>query len=350
MVMFEDFEPRRDATVRWLSGQPGDALLFLSADRKTLLAPWDMIMAKACATADQIVPYNDFDRSAVKATRAAAERLGVPAGSKIEIPPSIPYPAFLDYVAELSEFDVLCRDKCAAARALEIRAVKDEAEIAIYREATAITSEIIDLLESKARAGKLKTEADAAMLIEVEARKRGCDGTSFDTLAAGPTRSFGIHAVPGWTYAPFAEQGLSILDFGVRYRGYCTDVTMTFARDPSAQQQKMVELVEAAAKAAEAEIRPGNNSVALAQLVDDLFAKSKKTMEHGLGHGVGLDVHEAPFLRSRGKEPVEFVPGMIFAVEPALYDPVHGGTRLENDFLVTEGGSEMLTRSRVVRL
>ena len=350
LVMLEDFEPRRDSSIRWLSGHPGDALLFLSADRRSLLTPWDMIIAQSCAEADIIVPYNDFDRSPVKALRGAAERLGVPPGSKVEIPSATPYPAFLGCVGDLSDFDVICRENGASERALELRAVKDVEEAGILREAAGITNEIIDLLEKKTRAGKIATEADAALLIEIESRKRGCEGASFQILAAGPDRSFGIHAFPAWTAAPFATQGLSILDFGVRFRGYCTDVTLTFARDPNPAQQKMMELVEKSYEAAKNALAPGRDAQSVAAIVDEVFAKSKKTMAHGLGHGVGLDVHEYPVLRSRNKKPWELAPGMAFSIEPGVYDPEHGGCRLENDFLITEDGCEKLTDARIIRL
>ena len=71
LAMFEDAEGRRDANVRWLTGHPGDALLFLSLDRKSMVMPWDIFLAKAYAQADFIVPYNDFDRMPVKAIRGA---------------------------------------------------------------------------------------------------------------------------------------------------------------------------------------------------------------------------------------------------------------------------------------
>jgi len=350
LVMFEDFEPRRDTTVRWLTGQPGDALLFLSVDRKSLLMPWDTVIAKVYAKADMVVPYNDFERSPLRAIRGAVERLNIPYGSKIEIPSSTPYPVFLNYVGELSGFDIICRENSAGEYALNLRTVKDEEEIGILRKAADITNGIIDLLEKKVRAGKIKTEADAALLIEIESRKRGCEGTGFETLAAGPDRSFGIHAFPAWTGGPFATQGLSILDFGLRYRGYNTDVTLTFVRDPSPQQQKMVSLVEAAAEVAKNSIGAGNDTMTTMVIVSEFFAKSKKKMVHGLGHGVGLDVHEYPFIRTRGKSIWEMEPGMVFAMEPGLYDSLHGGCRLENDFLITDGGYEVLTDARIIRL
>jgi len=350
LVMFEDTEARRDSTIRWLTGQPGDALLFLSVDRKSLLVPWDITMAKAYAKADAIVPYNDFDRAPLNAIRGAVERLNIPPGSKIEIPSTTPYPVFLNFVGELSDFDIICREKSLSEHALDLRAVKDEGEIALLRKAADVTNKIIDLLEKKVRSGKIKTEADAAMLIELESRKRGCEGTGFETLAAGPDRSFGIHAFPAWTSGPFASKGLSILDFGLRLHGYNTDVTLTFVRDPSPQQQEMVKMVEKAAQLAEDALVPNCNTVAIARRVEGFFSKSKKGMVHGLGHGIGLDVHEYPFVRNRHKMSWNLAPGMILSIEPGLYDPVHGGCRLENDYLITETGREILTQARIIRV
>ncbi|MDR2923285.1 MAG: Xaa-Pro peptidase family protein [Treponema sp.] len=350
LVMFEDTEGRRDANIRWLTGQPGDALLFLSLDRKSLLVPWDIILAKAYARTDAIVPYNEFDRKPMKAIKGAIERLNIPAGSKIEIPPVTPYPVFLDFVAELQDFDIICRDRSTMDHALDLRSSKDAEEIAIIRKAAVFTNKIIDILERKARAGKIKTETDAVMLIEIESRKMGCDGAAFEILAAGQGRSFGIHAFPAWTDAPFGGQGLSILDFGVRYCGYNTDVTLTFVRDPSQQQLKMVNLVEKAYKVAVDSIAARNDTMFTAILVEEFLAKSRKRLVHGLGHGIGLDVHEYPFLRSRHEVTWDLEPGMIFTIEPGLYDPVHGGCRLENDFLITEDGFEILTQSRIIWL
>ena len=357
LVMFEDTEGRRDTTIRWLTGHPGDALLFLALESqqpspscKTLLVPWDIILAKAYAKADLVIPYNDFDRTPLKAIKGAAEKLKISPGSKIEIPPVTPYPAFLDFVGELTAFDIICHDKGIASHALNLRTIKDAQEIAVLRQAAEITNTMIELLEKNARSGKIKTEADAALFIELESRKRGCEGASFETLAAGHDRSFGIHAFPAWTAAPFAGPGLSILDFGVRYGGYCSDVTLTFVRDPSPPQQKMVSLVEKAAKLAIETAAAGVETQALAAAVDDLFAKSKKKMPHGLGHGLGLDVHEYPFIRNKSEGSRKLEPGMVFTLEPGLYDPVHGGCRLENDILITETGSEVLTASRIVWL
>jgi Xaa-Pro dipeptidase len=351
LLMFEDAEGCRDPSVRWLTGQPGDALLFLSADKRSLLVPWDANMASFYAEADAVIPYTEFDRHPLKALQGAASFLKIPPGSRIEIPPTTSYTSFLKFVEEVTQFDILCRNDGLHKTAEELRMVKDAEEIKIYRKAAKITNTIIDLLEEQVRAGKLKTEIDVALFIEAEARRRGCEGTGFETLAAGPGRSFGIHAFPSFTNAEFASQGLSILDFGLKYGGYTTDVTMTFARGPLTKaQEKMLTLVEKAARLAFSLVAEGVGAREIAAEVESFFGKSKKTMPHSLGHGIGLQIHEAPFLRSRTDETAYLTAGMIFTIEPGLYDPVQGGCRLENDVLLTPEGPEAITTSHIVRL
>jgi len=357
LAMLEDTESRRDQNIRWLTGHPGDALLFLSPDSSAtggiaILVAWDINLAKLYASRSpaMIASYNDFDRKPNKAITAVTQRLGTPVGSKIEIPSVTPYPAFLDFVGELTDFDILCRENGVTAEIKKMRAVKDEEEIAITRKAAIITNELIDSLEKNVQAGKIKTEADAALFIELEARKAGCEGTSFGTLAAGPDRSFAIHAFPTWTNAPFGTKGLSILDFGVKLGGYCTDVTLTFARDLDPKQEKLVNLVEKAAKLAVPMSHNGTRAKDIAAAVDSLFSKSKKKMPHGLGHGVGLQEHEYPVIRKSNDNEWVLEPGMIFTIEPGLYDPLLGGCRLENDILVTETGYEVLTTARIIKL
>jgi len=351
LVMIEDAEGRRDSNLRWLSGMPADALLFLSVERKSLLVPWDINLAKLYGDSDYIQPYNEFDRLPVKACIKAAALLKIPHGSKIEIPSVTAYPQFLRFIEALPDFDIICRDVDSVNAALEqFRAVKDDEEIHIYRRAAAITNGIIDLLERQLRAEKIKTEYDAVQLIESECRKHGCEGTGFEPLAAGPDRSMGIHAFPAYTVSSFGTQGLSILDFGVKYRGYTTDVTLTVAASPTKAQERMLTLIEKAYKLAVGMVQPGTAALSIAAMVDAFFGKSGKAMPHGLGHGIGLDPHEGPYLRNRGDNNWILQEGMVITVEPGLYDPRLGGCRLENDVLVTDQAGEVLTASRIIRL
>ena len=351
LLMIDDSEKHRNPAIRWLSGQPGDALLFLSVARRSLLIPWDINMAMLHAEADTLIPYMEFARQPAKALIGAVERLKIPKGSKIEIPGTTPYPRFLKLVEEVPDFDIICREGGVWTELEKNRAIKDYDELKIYQKATALTNEVINLVEEQLKAGKLKTEADVALFIDSEGRKLGCEGTGFETLAAGPMRSFGIHAFPAYTVEAFGETGLSILDFGLKYAGYTTDVTLTFATGPlSKTQEEMLSLTENAYKLALSMVKNGASARDIGIAVDTFFRRSKKAMPHGLGHGIGLEAHEAPSLRSQAENDWVLETNMIITIEPGLYDPVHGGCRLENDILVTDTGAEVLTNARIIWL
>ncbi|MDR0465100.1 MAG: aminopeptidase P family protein, partial [Treponema sp.] len=128
------------------------------------------------------------------------------------------------------------------------------------------------------------------------------------------------------------------------------DVTLTFTRDTDQKQEKLVNLVEKASKTALSMAHNGTNTRDIAAAVDALFLKSKKKMPHSLGHGIGLQEHEYPALRNSSENEWVLESGMIFTIEPALYDPLLGGCRLENDILMTEAGPQTLTTARIIRL
>lgn len=351
LLMFQHTEGQTDPAVRWLTGYPADALLFLVSEKKSMLVPWDIHLALSCSCADEVTPYTDFERQPINAIRGAIRSFGLPLGAKLEIPPVTPYPQFLQYVESLSECDIVCRTGGAHEEVGRLRAIKDDAEIALYRQVSGFTNELMDLLEKQIREGKLKTESETALFIEAEGRKRGCEGTGFETLAAGPARSFGIHPFPAYTLGEFAGPGLSILDFGLVYKGYTSDVTLTFAREPLTKaQEKLITLVERAYRMALDLVRTGGPTKDIAFEVDAFFRHAKKAMPHALGHGIGLEAHEFPALRNRSDNDWILQPGMVFTLEPGLYDPRQGGCRLENDILLTESGPETLTNARIIRL
>ena len=351
LVMLEDVGLRRNSALRWLSGHPNDALLFLSVNRRSFLLPWDDNLAMLYADIDTIVPYREFELSPIKALRGVLGRIKTPQGSRIEIPETTSYPRFLKFVEEFSDFDIICHEVGISAELERYMAVKDEDEIKIIRKTAAITNDIINLVEKNIKAGKLKTEADVAHFIDAESRKQGCEGTGFETIAAGPARSFAIHAFPAYTGEAFTGKGLSILDFGLKYAGYTSDVCLTFVKSPlSKAQEKMLSLVEKAYKLALSLVKNGAVARDISQAVDTFFGRHKYFMPHSLGHGIGLKAHEAPSLRNQPDNNWVLESGMVLCIEPGLYDPIQGGCRLENMVLVTDTGPEVLTDSRIIHL
>ncbi|MDX9897332.1 MAG: Xaa-Pro peptidase family protein [Spirochaetia bacterium] len=351
LALFEDAEGRRDPSIRYFSGHPGDALLFIAADGRSLLVPWDVNMAASMACIEDVVAYTDFKRSPFAALAGAVERLGVESGSLIDLPSVTPYPMYIDYVEGCPDHDFRCIEDGCSSMAMAMRAVKDADEIAIYRTVSAITDRAMDSIEAGVRDGSLKTETDLALFIERFLREQGCESTGFDTLAAGPSRSFGIHAFPAYTAAAFASEGMSILDFGLSYKGYTSDVTMTFVKGRvDGKRAEMIGLVRKTHREAIAACKPGVKTRDIALLVDAIFSEKGYIMPHGLGHGVGLEAHEAPAVRSREDNAWVLAPGHIITIEPGLYDVQAGGVRLEDDILITENGAEALTHSRIVEL
>ncbi|TXT49737.1 MAG: Xaa-Pro dipeptidase [Spirochaetes bacterium] len=348
---FEDFEHLRSPSVRYLCGHPGDAFLLVSSTGNSVLIPWDVNMARAMSHADEILPYTSFGRNPGKATRAALEWLGIPPGSKVELSSSTPYPSYVDHVAALEEWDLVCQEDGASAKVLSLRARKDPSELEIYVRASALTDRIMDEVEAALRSGDLAREVDVALFIERKALEAEAEGLGFDTIAAGPGRSFGIHAFPSYGAGPFASEGMSILDFGVVVEGYTSDVTMSFFKGKlSPEQERRVELVRQAYDLGVAACGPGVPAREVAQRVDDFFSRHEVVMPHALGHGIGLESHEYPGINLREENSAVLEPGMIVTIEPGLYDPTLGGVRLENDILITELGHRVLTHSRIVRL
>ncbi|MDA8425728.1 MAG: Xaa-Pro peptidase family protein [Treponema sp.] len=350
-ALFEDAEGRRDPAIRYLCGQPGDALLVIAASGESRLVAWDVNMAAAMAEIEGVRAFGDFERVPERALAAMLAELGVPAGSKVELPSSFAYTRYVRFVGVLDGYDLQCREEGIDACVSSLRLIKDAEELALYRRAAALTDELVERLEAAVRSGEAKTELDVALLIERESRASGCEGTGFETLAAGPSRSFGIHAFPPFGSGPFAAEGMSILDFGLKLEGYTTDVTMTFLRGQlGAERERMVSLVLEAREAALAMIAPGVKTREVARKVDEVFARAGLAMPHALGHGVGLEAHEAPAIRSRADNEDVFAVGQVVALEPGLYHPELGGVRYEDDLIITAGGCEILTHSRIVRL
>ncbi len=350
--VFIDSEEHRDPAVPYYTNHPTDAVLLIFSDGYTVLVPWDENLAHQQAFYDKLVPYTRYKNKEIDATLAVLNVAYTHGeNSKVELPPYLTYPDYLKFIDALSAYDCRCKEDGLHSFVMDCRMQKDEYEIACTKEAARVGDLIIDEIEKQVRKGKIKTETDVALLIEKKLRENGCQRTGFDTLAAGPTRSFAIHAFPGYTAAEWPAQGLSILDFGVVYKGYTSDTTLTIAKGPLTEaQEKQLDLVQKAYDEALKLYKPGKPILDAAKKCDSVFATAKRKMPHGLGHAIGLEIHEPPRVNMTQKPEMLFKPGMILTCEPGLYDVEIGGTRLENDVLITEDGNEVITHSRIIRL
>ncbi len=187
------------------------------------------------------------------------------------------------------------------------------------------------------------TERQVAMTIDNTMRTMGAEGPSFETIVAGGANGALPHAVPG--DRPLRAGEPVVIDMGLVLAGYCSDMTRTVVLGvPDARTLEVFRVVRRAQLAAMARIRAGVSAREVDGAARRVIAEAGygKYFGHGLGHGVGLAVHEAPALNRRnGKQLRE---GMVVTVEPGIYLPGWGGIRLENMVVVAADGYELLNR------
>jgi Xaa-Pro aminopeptidase len=222
-----------------------------------------------------------------------------------------------------------------------LRTIKDEDEIELIRAACAISCRALeDLLPSIAPG---RTERDVARDLENRMLDGGADGRAFETIVATGSNSAIPHHRP--TDRVIALGDLLKIDFGALYEGYHADCTRTFivGREPEAWQREIFDVVRAAQRAGRHALTPGAELQGIDDAARDVVREAGygEQFTHGLGHGVGLEIHEAPMIgytaagRLDARTPV--------TVEPGVYLPGRGGVRIEDTLVVGEGGPELLT-------
>jgi Xaa-Pro aminopeptidase len=216
----------------------------------------------------------------------------------------------------------------------QLRMVKDEGEIELLARACAITDAAFG--DTLAAIVPGRTERQLAILLQRAMTERGADELAFDTIVASGPNGAIPHHVPG---DRAMQQGdLVTIDCGARYGGYNADMTRTVALgEPAAWQREIYELVAAAQQAGVAAARAGADVGAVDAAARDPIAAAGHGdhFQHGTGHGVGLEVHEAPMIGyGRTGTLVDRVP---ITVEPGIYLPGRGGVRIEDTLVVRDG-------------
>lgn len=224
-----------------------------------------------------------------------------------------------------------------------LREAKDAEEVARIRAAAELVDHVLAEVVGGLEEGV--TEKEVAARLEYGFKQRGAKGPSFDTIALFGARSSLPHGMPG---ARTLEKGdIVLIDCGCRMDGYCSDLTRTFAfaTIPGAWFEEIYTLTLTAQQKALEAIRPGVSCRDIDAVARDLIREGGygDRFGHGLGHGVGLEIHEAPRLNQESDSVL--APGMVVTVEPGIYLPGQGGVRIEDLVVVTETGCDILSRS-----
>jgi Xaa-Pro aminopeptidase len=222
-----------------------------------------------------------------------------------------------------------------------LRKVKDDHEIDLIRKAVGVAEEAFESVRPEIKPGL--SENHLAGLLIFELRSRGASDSSFPVIVAAAGASALPHYRPGEALIQ-RDQPL-LFDWGATYKGYCSDLARTLiVGRVSDKIKKIYRVVLEAQMTAINFLRPGVTSLQADRVARDVVEKAGygKLFGHGLGHGIGREIHELPLMRKDSYED-ELRPGMVVTVEPGIYLPGEGGVRIEDDVLITHSGCEVLS-------
>lgn len=223
---------------------------------------------------------------------------------------------------------------------IEQRAQKNASEVRKLKTSQEINEQVFYSIKKDLRPGV--TEQEIGRLIKARCLSLGADDVSFEPIVA-----FGSHSsMPHHqnTTRKLKKGDLFLIDMGVLYRGYASDMTrMGFTKTPTPLQEKVYLRVLNAQEAAIRAMKPGTAATTPDRIARRVLAEFEPQFTHSLGHGIGREVHEAPTLSNRGKGTLK--PGMVVTSEPGVYLPGQFGVRIEDMILITPSGHQNLTRA-----
>ncbi len=221
----------------------------------------------------------------------------------------------------------------------KLRMFKTPEEIDFIRKGCKIADGIFS--ECIKNFSSFKTESDVAAFLEYKAKKLGYD-VSFKPIVASGKGSSMPHYVP--RNIPL-RKGFCVIDFGIKYNGYCTDMTRTiYIGKPSQKEIEIYNIVLDAEISTVNAVRENIRCAKIYEIAVSKLGKYKKNFIHGLGHGVGVEIHEMPNLKPLSKDKLEN--NFVFTVEPGVYFPERFGIRIEDTVALVNGKVEVLTKSR----
>ncbi|WP_139278977.1 M24 family metallopeptidase [Seinonella peptonophila] len=224
----------------------------------------------------------------------------------------------------------------------ELRLIKDDQELQAHQRAMRIVDQVYEQMLEEIRPGN--TEQEIAARIEFLMRKMGASGPSFATIVASGHRSSLPHGIASEKIIHHNE--MITFDFGCFVDGYVSDLTRTFfLGKPDEKHSEIYGIVLEAQEKTLETMRPGMTGKEVDQIARDVIESYGygDFFRHGTGHGIGLEIHEAPSLRLTSEEVLR--PGMVVTVEPGIYLPNEFGVRIEDDVLITESGAIRLTKA-----
>lgn len=325
----------KDTNRRYLSGFTGTSgVLLLTAQENILFTDFRyMEQAAAQAPEFQVVQHG---RPLYKTLREQTARLGL---KRIGLEKDfVTISEYLEFQQNIPEVDFIPTPDFVE----RFRRIKSRQELLSLKKAVEIADLAFRHIWSFIQVGQTEREVDFEL--EFFMRRLGAQRTAFQTIVASGERS----ALPHGTASTktIKKNELVTLDFGAVYQGYHSDMTRTLVMgQPDPRQEEIYGVVLKAQEAVLAAVRPGMKACEADHIAREVISQAGygENFGHGLGHSVGLEIHESPRLAPSDETILE--PGMVVSVEPGVYIPGWGGVRIEDLILITPAGCEILTRS-----
>ena len=317
-----------EADIRYLTGALGGGVLYLDSDKAVLFPP-PVNFNQAYESA-----YEDVECREYEGDWPFRELRDLAGNSRIFFEPCRLSQKVYSSLKELGAEP--------AGIVSGMRMIKDSEEVMLIRKSCSLAAEILGSLDISVIQDK--TEADLAGLLENMAWKNGLSGSAFRPVVASGVNSAYPHHLPCDVQI---SDGWLVIDYGVVFRGYASDLTRTHILTKfvgNFNSERLLSNLRDAKNAAVKKLRPG-------VVCGEVYEEARSVLgeygldryfSHGLGHGIGLEVHERPWLRKGDTTVLE--ESMVVTVEPGFYIRGSGGMRLEDSYLITSEGRELLTR------
>ena len=316
-------------------GYTGEGLVFLSRNRKTIVTDFRYTEQAEKQAPGFTVEMTDKDRKAEEVVAGLAKLDGI---TCIRTETNyLSVDSFEKIKAALGE-EISCAPLDMAVQ--KLREIKTPAEIMKIRKACQITADAFRAILPKIREGM--TEKELQIELDFTMLKLGADTTAFDTIIAAGEHGSLPHAIPG--NRPIRSGEMITMDFGAKVGNYCADMTRTVALGtPSDEMRRIYDTVLRAQTMCEEALAASKKCFDIDKLARDYIDARgyKGRFGHGLGHSVGIDIHEEPRLNTICQDILQA--GIVITVEPGVYVPGVGGVRIEDTCLVKENGCEALT-------
>ncbi len=319
---------------RYITGFTGSSgIVVVSADRNVLITDFRYLeQAAEQATDFEIV---DGTKDMIGAIKEVVEKA------------NIKNLGFESRGMNFYEYQEYNKELCAVTKMIpiealveELRLYKDEEEISMIKKAAELADAAFQHIQAFIKPGV--TELSIALELEYFMKKMGGEKNSFDFIVASGPRSSLPHGVASDRVIQSGE--FVKMDYGTIYNGYCSDITRTVVvGEPTEKMVEIYNIVKEAQQSAIDQIKAGTTSIEADAIARDIITQAGYGLNfgHGLGHGVGLEIHEGP--RVSTKEPVVLEENMVITIEPGIYIPQWGGVRIEDDVVIKKDGCHVLT-------